>query len=342
LRLDDFDFELPSELIAQESLSARDDSRLLHLDGHGDTEHRLFRELPEQLSPGDVLVVNDTKVFPARLIGTRETGGAAELLLVRERSDARWEVLAKPAKKLRPGTKVLFGDGRLVGEIESQDPVIVRFSHEESFGALVEDLGRTPLPPYIRSSESEQRLRRRYQTIYAETSGSIAAPTAGLHFTDEIFSRLRERGIAVLRITLHVGTATFTPIRSEDVSEHRMGCERYSVSSETAAALRKARRVVAVGTTTVRALESAARHDFSPGWHETDLFITPGFEFKVVGGLITNFHLPKSTLLLLVSALGGTGAVRHAYEEAVRQRYRFYSFGDAMLLYPALHGARGI
>lgn len=340
MRLTDFDFELPPELIAQAPLERRDRSRLLHLDDRGDIAHESFRRLPDLLEPRDLLVINDTRVYPARLTGRRTTGGAVELLLVRDLGEHRWEVLARPGRKLRLGAKLAFGDGGLEAEIVERDPtLVVQFAFDGAWDDLVDRLGHTPLPPYIQSDADETLLRGRYQTVYASDRGSIAAPTAGLHFTQQTFTRLKARGVVVARLTHHVGYATFAPMRSDVVEEHRMGSERYRISPETADRIRNAGRVVAVGTTTVRALESAVRHDFSPGWHETDLFITPGFEFRVVSGMVTNFHLPKSTLILLVSALGGNELVRRAYAEAVAKGYRFYSFGDAMLLLPALHGA---
>jgi len=338
LKLSELDYELPRELIAQEPTEPRDASRLLHLTPGGEIAHRRFTELPELLSPDDLLVVNDTKVFPARLSGARESGGGVELLLLEDLGRAGWRVLAKPARKLRVGTRLVFGDGKLESEVSGLDPLTVRFDFggaEEAWDALIDTLGTTPLPPYIQPRRDEAGTRARYQTVYAEDRGSIAAPTAGLHFTPEVLDALARRGVEVARVTLHVGYATFAPIRVDNVDEHVMGVERFHVPAETVERLREARSVVAVGTTTVRALESAARLDFAPGWHETDLFIRPGFAFRVVDGLLTNFHLPKSSLLLLVAALGGAGHVLRAYREAVRERYRFYSFGDAMLVYPA-------
>ena len=332
MKLSEFDYELPGELIAQEPLSVRDQSRLLHLGLDGAVHHRRFDALPDLLEPGDLLVLNDTKVFPARLLGNRATGGAVELLLLEDLGDDTWRVLGKPARKLRLGAELTFSEGKLKGEVVDQKTLSVRFDYDGDWDEVVDTLGRTPLPPYIRPTEDELETRERYQTVYAKTRGSIAAPTAGLHFTDAIFDALRRRGVGVATITLHVGYATFEPVRTEDVSEHRMGIERFEVPRETVERIRSSRRVFAVGTTTVRALESAARIDFAPGWHASELFITPGFEFCVVGGLVTNFHLPKTTLLMLVAALGGVENVRAAYREAVEQKYRFYSFGDAMLI----------
>jgi S-adenosylmethionine:tRNA ribosyltransferase-isomerase len=346
--LSEFDYPLPEELIAQEPEAARDRSRLLHLLPDGAIRHGSFRDLPGILEPGDLLVLNDTRVFPARLIGTRETGGIAELLLL-ERLDAeRWRVLARPARKLRSGARLTFGGGKLEAEIEeggSSETRVVRFDFERDWDSLLEELGTTPLPPYLRGSRDERVERLRYQTIYARPIGSVAAPTAGLHFTDAVFRALEARRIVTAFVTLHVGYATFEPMRAETIEEHRMGVEKYLVPEETRdrilATRRSGRRVVAVGTTTVRALESAALAGFPSGWQETDLFITPGFEFRLVSGLLTNFHLPRSSLLVLVSAMGGREPVLRAYREAVERRYRFYSFGDAMLLHPALHGLNG-
>ncbi|MGH9318802.1 MAG: tRNA preQ1(34) S-adenosylmethionine ribosyltransferase-isomerase QueA [Vicinamibacteria bacterium] len=335
-RLSAFDYHLPPKLIAQEPAAERDASRLLHLSPDGTVRHHAFQELESLLVPGDLLVLNDTRVFPARLLGTRGGGGRTELLLLERLDSDRWRVLGRPARKLPRGARLAFGEGKLEGEVLEVEPDgkrIARFRFEGDWDSLLEELGATPLPPYIESSREEGTTRARYQTIYARASGSIAAPTAGLHFTEPRFRALEERGVEVAFLTLHVGYATFQPIREEEIEAHRMGVERYLVPDETRERVQKARRVVAVGTTTVRALESAAREGFPSGWRETDLFITPGFEFRCVSGLLTNFHLPKSSLLILVSALGGRKAVLGAYREAVRERYRFYSFGDAMLVY---------
>lgn len=341
-RLSDFDYELPRELIAQAPAAERDRSRLLHLSPDGTIRHHTFRDLPGLLQPGDLLVLNDTRVFPARLEGLRAGGGRSELLLL-ERLDAeRWRVLAKPARKLPRGARLSFGGGKLeaeVLEVEEDGKRIVGFGFEGDWDALLQELGTTPLPPYIEGDEDERTTRLRYQTIYARPSGSIAAPTAGLHFTEAMLEALRTRGVDVAFVTLHVGYATFQPIRDEEIEAHRMGIERYLVPDETKEKIRATqgvgRLVVAVGTTTVRALESAALAGLPPGWQETGLFITPGFEFRVVSGLLTNFHLPKSSLVILVSSLAGREPLLEAYREAVKERYRFYSFGDAMLLYPA-------
>jgi S-adenosylmethionine:tRNA ribosyltransferase-isomerase len=344
-RLSDFEYELPQELIAQAPAAERDRSRLLHLSPDGSVRHHTFRDLPGLLQPGDLLVLNDTRVFPARLEGVRAGGGRSELLLLERLDSDRWRVLGRPARKLRKGARLSFGGGRLeaeVLEVEEDGKRIVGFRFEGDWDALLEELGTTPLPPYIAyiaSYEEERTTRLRYQTIYARPSGSIAAPTAGLHFTEAMFEALRNRGVDVAFVTLHVGHATFQPIRVEEIEAHRMGVERYLVPEETKEKIRATRAagrlVVAVGTTSVRALESAALASFPPGWQETELFITPGFEFRVVSGLLTNFHLPKSSLLILVSALAGRERLLEAYRVAVKERYRFYSFGDAMLLYPA-------
>jgi S-adenosylmethionine:tRNA ribosyltransferase-isomerase len=345
-RLTEFDYPLPEELIAQEPEAVRDRSRLLHLAPEGATRHLTFGDLPGILEPGDLLVLNDTRVFPARLIGSRQGGGLAEILLLERLGGARWRVLARPARKLRSGARLTFGGGKLEAVVEeggSSETRVVRFAFEGDWDSVLEELGTTPLPPYIRGTREERVERLRYQTIYARPIGSVAAPTAGLHFTEGVFRALEARRVSTAFVTLHVGYATFEPMRAETIEGHRMGVERFLVPAETVhriAATRKAGRlVVAVGTTTVRALESAAAAGFTPGWHETDLFITPGFAFRCVSGLLTNFHLPKSSLLVLVSALGGREQVIRAYREAVERRYRFYSFGDAMLLYPALNGA---
>ena len=338
MKLDEFDFELPVELIAQEPLANRAASRLLHLPPGEGVEHTGFDRLPELLEPGDILVVNDTKVFPGRLVGTRASGGRVELLLLSDLGAGRWRVLAKPARKLREGSELSFGGDRLHARVVRTEPVEVQFDlgeSGESMEAVLDDLGTTPLPPYIDPAADETQTRERYQTVYARERGSIAAPTAGLHFTDTMMDRLAARGVTIAPLTLHVGYATFEPIRSERVEDHEMGIERFYVPSSTAELVQSGRPVVAVGTTSVRALESAARLDFAPGWHETALFITPGFDFEVVRALLTNFHLPKSSLLLLVSALGGVERLRAAYREAVQERYRFYSYGDSMLLSPA-------
>jgi S-adenosylmethionine:tRNA ribosyltransferase-isomerase len=333
--LSDFDYELPPERIAHTPAIERDLSRLLHVRSDGGLRHHVFRDLPDLLEPGDLLVLNDTRVFPARLEGSRAGEGRVELLLLERLESNRFRVLAKPARKVREGDRLIFGGGRLEAEVlaaEEEGKRVVELRFEGDWDTILEELGSTPLPPYIQPTADERTTRERYQTVYARPKGSIAAPTAGLHFTEAMFEALGERGIEIAFITLHVGHATFQPIREEEIEAHRMGVERYFVPREIVEKIRTGRRVIAVGTTTVRALESAALAGFPAGWRETDLFITPGFEFRAVSLLLTNFHLPKSSLLILVSAFGGREQVLGAYREAVRERYRFYSFGDAMLL----------
>lgn len=339
MQVSDFDYELPPERIAQEPLPERDASRLLLLDRRtGAIAHRRFRDLPEVLRPDDVLVVNDSKVIPARLRGVKTTGGRAEVLLVRPLADGQWLALTRPG--LRPGDRVLIGDEQRRVTVEAlavQDDGLRAVRLDTDAGDLASAMaqwGELPTPPYI-----HQRLAdpARYQTIYAAPEGSIAAPTAGLHFTSGVLAALDARGIAVERLTLHVGLGTFQPVRAETVTDHRMHREWYTITPETAARLNAARqsdrRLIAVGTTTCRALESAARDGvIHPGNAETSLFITPGFQFQAIDGLLTNFHLPRSTLLMLVSALAGRECVLAAYADAVREGYRFYSFGDAMLI----------
>jgi S-adenosylmethionine:tRNA ribosyltransferase-isomerase len=354
MHISDFDYELPEELIAQRPLGRRDASRMLVLD-RAESRWRdgSFSEFPSELREGDCVVVNNTRVFPARLEGRREpTGGRVELLLVRRREDLEgetWEALARPARRLDAGARVAFGDGRLSAEVLSatEDGVrrVVRFQTSEEggdFAALLEEFGRVPLPPYIkRESEdlaSRDEDRERYQTVYAAAPGAIAAPTAGLHFTPEIFERLRARGVRVAELTLHVGYGTFAPVRAEDLSRHSVAPESFELSDEAADALNEARarggRVVAVGTTTVRALESSAdeRGRVSAGRGETGLTVTPGYRFRAADALLTNFHLPRSSLLVLVSAFAGRELVLAAYRHAVGAGYRFYSYGDCMLV----------
>lgn len=315
--------------------------------GTGAIQHRRFRELPGLLHSGDVLVVNNTRVFPAKLRGRTEAGGTVELLLVESAGTGSWEVLARPARKLRVGTLLRFGDGELearVTGVGEGGKRTVELVHEGDLEPILERVGQTPLPPYIRREGSGLRRadradRERYQTVYARERGSVAAPTAGLHFTEDILEELARRDIEVVELTLHVGYGTFQPIRTETVKEHRMEAEKYTVPEKTSVAIERTRaqgrRVVAVGTTTVRALESAATESgkVRVGSGVTELFIYPGFRFQVVDALLTNFHLPRSSLLMLVSALGGSERVKRAYQEAVRERYRFYSYGDCMLLY---------
>ena len=361
--ISDFDFELPGELIAQRPLARRDASRMLALDrAAGAWRDSTFAELPGLLRAGDAVVINNTKVFPARLEGRREpTGGAVELLLVRERPDLgplAWEALARPARRLAPGARLTFGDGRLRAEIlgAASEAVevgeagkageggsrLVRFEAEGDFDALLEEFGRTPLPPYIKRGDQGEAARaedrERYQTVFAERRGAIAAPTAGLHFTPRVLEELRAGGVSIAEVTLHVGYGTFAPVRVEDLGEHRVAAERFEVGEGAADTVNRARarggRVVAVGTTTVRTLESAADEhgQVRPGRGETGLTITPGYRFRAVDAMLTNFHLPRSSLLVLVGAFAGRDLVLAAYRHAVAARYRFYSYGDCMFI----------
>jgi S-adenosylmethionine:tRNA ribosyltransferase-isomerase len=351
MRISDFDFELPEELIAQHPLERRDASRMLVVSRAGESWHdRAFAEFPSELREGDTVVVNNTRVFPARLMGRREpTGGRVELLLVRRREDLggeTWETLARPARRLENGARLTFGDGRLGASVLSATADgarrVVRFDAEGDFLKLLEEFGRMPLPPYIKRESddlaSRDEDRERYQTVYAAAPGAIAAPTAGLHFTPRVFDELRARGVRVAEVTLHVGYGTFAPVRAEELGAHRVAAERYEISEATAAEVNATRarggRVVAVGTTTVRALESAAAEagSVAAGRGETGLTITPGYEFRVVDALLTNFHLPRSSLLVLVSAFAGRELALAAYRHAVAARYRFYSYGDCMLI----------
>jgi len=347
-----YDFQLPPELVAQEPLPVRDASRLLVLErASGTLEHRAFAELPQLLRPGDLLVTNRSRVFPARLLGRRQGGGDAEILLVRRLEADLWDALVRPGRRLRPGAVVDIGPGLSVRleDPETDAPAAADRAQPSPLRRvrlLLTDLppdvalerhGHVPLPPYIRRADAPSD-RDRYQTVYARERGSVAAPTAGLHFTNALFERLRARGVERAEIVLHVGPGTFRPVEAEDVREHRVDPERFSIPEEAAAAVERARaegrRVVAVGTTATRALESSldAVGGLRSGDGETDLVIVPGFRFRVVDALVTNFHLPRSSLLLLVSAFGGRERVLSAYAEAVRHRYRFYSYGDAMLL----------
>jgi S-adenosylmethionine:tRNA ribosyltransferase-isomerase len=339
----DFDFELPAELIAQEPLPERDASRLLVLDrATGSVQHRRFRDLPDLLNPGDLAVMNRSRVIPARLLGRRSKGGEAEVLLVKDRGDGRWEAMVRPGRHLRPGQRVTIDDDLSVmieSEALAEDgrrQVRLLSARRDIAGAL-ERCGHVPLPPYVRRPDRPQD-RERYQTVYAREPGSIAAPTAGLHFTPVLLERLRARGVERAEVVLHVGPGTFRPVTAERIEDHRVLAEPYVVPLETAHAVAQARarggRVVAVGTTAVRALEASVTADgaVAAGEAETGLVIVPGFRFQVVDALVTNFHLPRSSLLLLVSAFAGRERVLAAYAEAVRERYRFYSYGDAMLI----------
>ncbi len=341
MKTSDFVYDLPEELIAQTPIEPRDHSRLLEVNrADGSIEHKHFYDLPDALREGDLLVINDTRVMPARLLGERlPGGGACEVLLLRQLSPVSWETLVKPGKKLRPGARVSFGGGRLTATIEEPTDAggrVVRFDVASgTLEAALDELGEMPLPPYIHEKLAD---RERYQTVYAREVGSAAAPTAGLHFTPELLAKIRGKGVSIVPVLLHVGLGTFRPVKAEDVSEHVMHSEFYSVTPEAAEAVNRAkaegRRVIAVGTTSVRTLESAAKDGLlQPGSGWTDIFITPGFHFQMVDALVTNFHLPGSTLIMLVSALMGREETLHAYEEAVRQRYRFFSFGDAMFIH---------
>jgi S-adenosylmethionine:tRNA ribosyltransferase-isomerase len=340
VKLSDFDFYLPDELIAQRPVEPRDASRLfvVHRDG-GAFEHRHFRDLPTYLRPGDALVVNETRVMPARLLGQREgTGGAIEVLLLKRIDRDRWETLVKPGKKARAGQRISFGDGLLVGTVLDSTEVggrVVAFSYEGIFEHILDRLGKMPLPPYIHEQLDDPE---RYQTVFAREWGSAAAPTAGLHFTPELLARIATMGVEVHKILLHVGLGTFRPVQVENVLEHKMHSEFYTVTPETAAALNRIKqnggRVIAVGTTSVRTLETVTAPDgtVQPGDGWTDIFIYPGYKFRAVDAMVTNFHLPKSTLLMLISAFADRDLILKAYNEAVAERYRFFSFGDAMLI----------
>jgi S-adenosylmethionine:tRNA ribosyltransferase-isomerase len=346
VRTSDFDYELPKELIAKYPSERRDESRLLVLRrGTGPVEHRVFRDIVEYLHPGDLVVVNESLVIPARLLGRkRETGGKVEMFALRELASGgptpRWVVLVRPAARVREGTVLEFGSGRLAAQVTRVLPGgrrEVELSFEGEFEKVLGELGQVPLPPYI-DREPEPSDRDRYQTVYARVPGAVAAPTAGLHFTDPLLEELAGKGVGVARVVLHVGIGTFRPVATEDPEEHEMEEERFEVSEEAALAINetreRGRRVVAVGTTSVRVLETVADGDgrVAAGSGSSRLFIRPPYRFRCVDVLVTNFHLPRSTLLMLVSAFGGREAVLAAYEEAVRERYRFYSYGDAMLL----------
>ncbi len=340
LKKKDFYFDLPKELIAQDPLEDRASSRLLVLDKDtGAVSHHVFREVADYLRPGDCLVLNDTKVIPARLLGQREgTGAHVEVLLLKRLESDVWEALVRPGKKCRPGTGLTFGDGLLkaqVLETGEEGSRLIRFFYEGIFEEVLDRLGEMPVPPYIPHKLED---KNRYQTVYAKYEGSAAAPTAGLHFTQELLEQIREKGVEIVSVTLHVGLGTFRPVKEENVLDHHMHSEHYQVSLEAAEKINRAReaggRIICVGTTSCRTLESAADEEgkVRPGSGDTDIFIYPGYRFKVLDALITNFHLPESTLVMLVSALAGREQVLEAYEEAVRERYRFFSFGDAMIV----------
>ena len=339
MKTHDFWFNLPEELIAQTPLEKRDTSRLLVMDRRtGKVSHRYFFDIIEYLNPGDCLVMNDSRVLPARLLGNRPTGGAVELLLLRDLGNKKWECLAKPGRKLQAGQEVIFGNGELTATIlsvQEDGNRIVEFCYEGIFLEVLERLGKMPLPPYIKAELQDQE---RYQTVYSRTVGSAAAPTAGLHFTNDLLSEIRAKGVKTAFVTLHVGLGTFRPVKAEDISEHHMHSELCMISKETAEVLNETKenggRVICVGTTSCRTLESLVNNDgtFEEKTKWTDIFIYPGYTFKAMDGLITNFHLPESTLVMLVSAVAGRDNVLAAYDEAVKEKYRFFSFGDAMTI----------
>ena len=336
----DFDYDLPEELIAQDPLEDRSSSRLMVLDKKtGEVHHKHFTDILEYLHPGDCLVINNTKVIPARLFGTKEgTQAKIEVLLLKRKENDIWETLVKPGKKAKPGTRIIFGDGLLTGEVidvVEEGNRLIQFHYEGIFEEILDQLGQMPLPPYI---THQLKDKNRYQTVYAKYDGSAAAPTAGLHFTEELLQKVKYMGVEIAEVTLHVGLGTFRPVKVENVLDHHMHSEFYMVSQEAAdkinAAKDRGNRVIAVGTTSTRTLEAASdekgRLRETSGW--TDIFIYPGYQFKVIDALITNFHLPQSTLVMLVSALAGREQVLNAYQIAVQEKYRFFSFGDAMLI----------
>ncbi len=340
MKTSDFYYDLPEELIAQDPLADRSASRLLHLDREtGEIEHTDFKHITRYLKPGDCLVINDTKVIPARLYGNKVgTDAGIEILLLKRKGDNVWETLVKPGKKARPGTVISFGDGLLTGEVidvVEEGNRLIQFSYEGMFEEILDKLGEMPLPPYITHKLED---KNRYQTVYAKNEGSAAAPTAGLHFTEELLEEIRGMGVSIAHVTLHVGLGTFRPVKVDDVEKHHMHSEFYVVEEDQAKLINDTRknggRIISVGTTSCRTLESAVDEfgnlQAKSGW--TEIFIYPGYEFKIIDGLITNFHLPESTLLMLVSALAGKEHIMKAYEEAVKERYRFFSFGDAMFI----------
>lgn len=341
--VNDFDFELPEELIAQTPLVDRTASRLMVLDrASGAVKHRQFRDIIDELNPGDVIVLNDTRVLPARLIGVKEeTGASIEVLLLKEKGSDEWETLVKPAKRVKVGTVITFGDGRLTAECTAtmeQGGRVFKFRYDGIFYEILDALGQMPLPPYITETLDDQS---RYQTVFAKERGSAAAPTAGLHFTEEILEEIKAKGVGVEFITLHVGLGTFRPVSSDTIEEHTMHAEYYNVSSRTADAINQAKanggKVIAIGTTSARTLETIATMNNgkiveSSGW--TSIFIYPGYTFSILDGMLTNFHLPKSTLIMLISALATREHILAAYHEAVKEKYRFFSFGDAMFIKP--------
>lgn len=340
MRTSDFYFDLPKELIAQDPLEDRASSRLLMVDKKtGETKHEVFKNIIDYLSPGDCLVLNNTRVLPARLLGEKEdTGAAVELLLLKRHDGDVWEALVKPGKKLRPGARVRFGDGRLSAQIldvVEEGNRLVRFEYEGIFEEVLDSLGEMPLPPYITHKLQD---KNRYQTVYARYDGSAAAPTAGLHFTNELLGEIEKKGVKLAYVTLHVGLGTFRPVKADEITEHHMHSEYYQISEEAARIINETKergqRVICVGTTSCRTVESAAdeKGRVKACCGDTEIFIYPGYQFKVLDCLITNFHLPESTLVMLVSALAGRERVLAAYEEAIREKYRFFSFGDAMFI----------
>ncbi len=339
MKTSDFFYVLPEELIAQTPLEQRDSSRLLKLDRcTGKVEHHHFYEIIDYLQPGDCLVMNDSRVLPARLLGHRPTGGAVEVLLLRDLGDKKWECLCKPGRKMQVGNEVIFGSGELtatVTDVKDDGNRIVEFHYEGIFLEVLERLGKMPLPPYIKE---ELQNQERYQTVYSREVGSAAAPTAGLHFTTELLDKIRDKGVKTAFVTLHVGLGTFRPVKADDINDHHMHSELCMISAETAEILNRSKaeggRIICVGTTSCRTLESLVGEDgrFEEKSKWTEIFIYPGYTFKAMDGLITNFHLPESTLVMLVSAFAGREQVLAAYEEAVRERYRFFSFGDAMCI----------
>ena len=339
MKTHDFWYDLPEELIAQTPLEKRDTSRLLAMDRQtGALAHRHFYDIIDYLNPGDCLVMNDSRVLPARLLGHRPTGGAVEVLLLRDLGGGKWECLTKPGKKTQPGQEIIFGDGQLTATVDSVQEDgnrVVEFHYEGIFLEILEQLGKMPLPPYIKAELADQE---RYQTVYSREVGSAAAPTAGLHFTKELLKKIEKKGIRLAYVTLHVGLGTFRPVKAEEISQHHMHAELCMISPETADILNQTKaaggRIVCVGTTSCRTLESLVNEDgsFEPRSKWTEIFIYPGYQFKAMDALITNFHLPESTLVMLVSAFAGREHVLNAYNEAVKERYRFFSFGDAMYI----------
>lgn len=340
MKLSDFYYDLPEELIAQDPLLKRSDSRLMVINReNGDIEHKHFTDVINYLDEGDCLVINDTKVIPARLIGVKEdTGASIEVLLLKRKDDKTWETLVKPGKKVRVGARISFGDGKLIGEVTDiveEGNRLVRFTYDGIFEEVLDELGQMPLPPYITHKLED---KNRYQTVYAKHDGSAAAPTAGLHFTNELLSDIEKKGIKIARVTLHVGLGTFRPVKVDNITDHHMHSEFYVIDENAAEIINETKKnggkVVSVGTTSTRTLETAADENgmikACSGW--TDIFIYPGYKFKCVDRLITNFHLPESTLLMLVSALYDRDKILEAYKIAVEEKYRFFSFGDAMIL----------